>query len=131
MNALELLQENPDAAKIIKEYYNKLMLSKIDESGLPENFIEFMKEQGLDDEKVAQMMEANARNVYDVLDDNGFVISMNWDMAFNKFSYHINDGQYNKHYDTRKEAESAAVAVAIRRLQDKINPQPSAELHED
>lgn len=131
MNALELLQNNPDAAKVIKEYYNKIMLSRIDESGLPENFIEFMKDQGLDDEKVAQMMEANARNVYDVLDENGFVISMNWDMAFNKFSYHINDDQYKLLYDSRKEAESAAVNVAIHRLQNKLNPQPSAEVYED
>jgi hypothetical protein len=131
MNALELLQNNPDAAKIIKDYYVDLMLNSLDESLLPENFKDFLREQGIDDEKVAQMMEVNPRNVYDVLDDNGFIISMNWDMAFNKFSYHINDGQYNKHYDTRKEAENAAVAVAIRRLQDKINPQPSAELHED
>ena len=131
MNALELLQENPDAAKIIKEYYVNLMLNTLDESSLPENFKDFLIEQGLDDDKVAQMMEANARNVYDVLDENGFVISMNWDMAFNKFSYHINDGQYNKHYDTRKEAENAAVAVAIHRLQNKLNPQPSAEVYED
>ena len=131
MNALELLQENPDAAKIIKEYYVNLMLNTLDESLLPENFKDFLREQGIDDEKVAQMMEANARNVYDVLDENGFVISMNWDMPFNKFYFYINDGKYYKHYDTRKEAENAAVTSAIRQLQDKINPQPSAELHED
>lgn len=131
MNALELLKDNPDAAKIIREYYVDLMLNSLDESILPENFKEFLKEQGIDDDKVAQMMEANARNVYDVLDDNGFVISMNWDMAFNKFSYHINDGKYDKYYDTRKEAENEAVAVAIGRLQEKINPQPKAELHEE
>jgi len=131
MNALELLQENPDAAKIIKEYYVDLMLNSLDESSLPENFKEFLREQGIDDEKVAQMMEANARNVYDVLDENGFVISMNWDMAFNKFSYHINDDQYKLLYDSRKEAENAAVNVAIHRLQNKLNPQPSAEVYED
>lgn len=131
MNALELLQNNPDAAQIIKDYYVELMINSLDESLLPENFKEFVREQGIDDEKVAQMMEANARNVYDVLDENGFVISMNWDMAFNKFSYHINDDQYKLLYDSRKEAESAAVNVAIHRLQNKINPQPSAELHED
>lgn len=127
MKALELLQENPHAAKVIKEYYNKVMLSRIDESGLPEHYIEFLKDQGLDDENVAQMMEANARNVYDVLDDNGFVISMNWDMAFNKFSYHINDGHYDKYYDSRKEAENAAVASSIFLLERKLNPQPDEE----
>ena len=131
MNALELLQNNPHAAQVIKDYYVKLMLDTLDESLLPENFKDFLREQGIDDEKVAQMMEANARNVYDVLDENGFVISMNWDMAFNKFSYHINDDQYKLLYDSRKEAESAAVNVAIHRLENKLNPQPSAELHED
>ncbi len=131
MNALELLQENPDAANIIKQYYVDLMINSLDESLLPENFKDFLREQGIDDEKVAQMMEANARNVYDVLDENGFVISMNWDMAFNKFSYHINDDQYKLLYDSRKEAENAAVNVAIHRLQNKLNPQPSAEVYED
>ena len=131
MNALELLQQNPHAAQIIKDYYVELMINSLDESSLPENFKDFLKEQGIDDEKVAQMMEANARNVYDVLDENGFVISMNWDMAFNKFSYHINDDQYKLLYDSRKEAESAAVNVAIHRLQNKLNPQPSAEVYED
>jgi c-di-GMP-related signal transduction protein len=131
MNALELLQKNPDAAKVIREYYVELMLNSLDESLLPENFKDFLKEQGIDDEKVAQMMEANARNVYDVLDENGFVISMNWDMAFDKFSYHINDDQYKLLYDSRKEAENAAVNVAIHRLQNKLNPQPSAEVYED
>ena len=127
MNALELLQENPNAAKIIKEYYVNLMINSLDESSLPENFKEFVREQGIDDEKVAQMMEANARNVYDVLDENGFVISMNWDMVFNKFSYHINDGHYDKYYDSRKEAENAAVASCIFLLERKLNPQPNEE----
>lgn len=131
MKALELLQENPNAAKIIKEYYVNLMLDSLDDSSLPENFKEFVKEQGIDDEKVAQMMEANARNLYDVLDENGFVISMNWDMAFNKFSYHINDGHYDKYYDSRKEADNEAVSTAIFLLERKFNEQPSAELYED
>ena len=131
MNALELLQKNPDAAKVIREYYVELMLNSLDESLLPENFKDFLKEQGIDDDKVAQMMEANARNVYDVLDENGFVISMNWDMAFDKFSYHINDDQYKLLYDSRKEAENAAVNVAIHRLQNKLNPKPESEEDED
>ena len=41
MNALELLQENPHAAKVIKEYYDKLMLDTLDESGLPEHYKSF------------------------------------------------------------------------------------------
>ena len=127
MNALELLQENPHAAQVIKDYYVELMINSLDESSLPENFKEFVREQGVDDEKVAQMMEANARNVYDVLDDNGFVISMNWDMAFNKFSYHINDGHYDKYYDSRKEAENAAVASCIFLLERKLNPESNED----
>jgi hypothetical protein len=131
MNALELLQENPDAAKIIKQYYVDLMINSLDDSSLPENFKEFMREQGIDEEKVAQMMEANARNVYDVLDENGFVISITYDVNFKKYSYYINDDKHRVVVDTRKEADSGAVAVAICRLQEKLNPQPSAEVYED
>jgi hypothetical protein len=131
MNALELLQENPDAAKIIKEYYVELMLNSLDEADLPEHFKEFLKDQGIDDEKVAQMMEANARNVYDVLDENGFVISITYDAEFKKFSWYVNDDAHKIVCDSRKQAENEAVAASIFRLQRKINPQPSAELYED
>jgi hypothetical protein len=131
MNALELLQENPDAANIIKQYYVDLMINSLDDSTLPDDFKDFMRQQGVDNKKVAEMIEASPRNLFDVLDENGFVISMNWDMAFNKYTYHINDDQYKLLYDSRREAEMAAVNVAIHRLQSKLNPQPSAELYED
>jgi len=131
MNALELLQENPDAAKVIKEYYVELMLNSLDESLLPENFKDFLKEQGIDDEKVAQMMEANARNVYDVLDENGFIISISYDATFEKFYWFINGDSHKIACSSRKDAENDAVAAAIYRLQNKLNPQPSAEVYED
>jgi hypothetical protein len=131
MNALELLQKNPDAAKVIREYYVELMLNSLDESLLPENFKDFLKEQGIDDEKVAQMMEANARNVYDVLDENGFIISISYDATFEKFYWFINGDSHKIACSSRKDAENDAVAAAIYRLQNKLNPQPSAEVYED
>ena len=127
MNALELLQENPHAAKVIKEYYVELMLNSLDESSLPENFKDFLKEQGIDDEKVAQMMEANARNVYDVLDENGFIISITYDATFEKFSWYINGDQHKIVCSTRKEAENQAVAAALYRLERKLNPEINEE----
>ena len=127
MNALELLQENPHAAKVIKEYYVELMLNSLDESSLPENFKDFLREQGIDDEKVAQMMEANARNVYDVLDENGFVISITYDATFEKFSWYINGDQHKIICSTRKDAENQAVAAALYRLERKLNPEINEE----
>lgn len=127
MNALELLQENPHAAKVIKEYYVELMLNSLDESSLPENFKDFLREQGIDDEKVAQMMEANARNVYDVLDENGFVISITYDATFEKFSWYINGDQHKIICSTRKDAENQAVTAAIYRLERKLNPEINEE----
>jgi hypothetical protein len=123
MKTIELLQENPHAAKVIKEYYNNVMLSRVDESGLPEHYIEFLKDQGLDDQNVAQMMEANARNVYDVLDDNGFIISITYDATFEKFYWFINGDSHKIACSTRKDAENDAVAAAIYRLERKLNPE--------
>ena len=127
MNALVLLQQNPHAAQIIKDYYVKLMLDTLDESLLPENFKDFLREQGIDDEKVAQMMEANARNVYDVLDENGFIISITYDAEFKKFSWYVNDDQHKIVCDTRKQSENEAVAACIFRLERKLNPEPDEE----
>lgn len=126
MNALKLLQDNPDAAKIIKEYYVELMLNSLDDSSLPENFKDFLREQGIDDEKVAQMMEANARNVYDVLDDNGFIISILFDSNVKRFVWYINDRGHTV-CTTRKQAENEAVAEAIVQLQEDINPKSTEE----
>jgi hypothetical protein len=127
MNALELLQENPYAAQVIKEYYVELMINSLDESSLPENFKDFLREQGIDDDKVAQMMEANARNVYDVLDDNGFIISITYDATFEKFSWYINGDQHKIVCSTRKDAENDAVAAAVYRLERKLNPEINEE----
>lgn len=123
MNALELLQENPHAAQVIKDYYVELMLNTLDESLLPENFKDFLREQGIDDEKVAQMMEANARNVYDVLDDNGFIISISYDATFEKFYWFINGDSHKIACFNRKDAENDAVAAAVYRLERKLNPE--------
>ena len=68
------------------------------------------------------MMEANARNVYDVLDENGFVISILYDAEFKKFSWYVNDDQHKIVCDTRKQAENEAVAACIFRLERKLNP---------
>lgn len=127
MNALKLLQENPNAAQVIKQYYVELMLNSLDETLLPENFKEFLKEQGIDDDKVAQMMEANARNVYDVLDENGFIISITYDATFEKFYWFINGDSHKIACSTRKQAESDAVAAAARRLERKLNPEINEE----
>jgi len=126
MNALKLLQDNPDAAKIIIQYYVELMLNSLDDSLLPENFKEFLQEQGIDEEKVAQMMEANARNVYDVLDDNGFIISILFDSNVKRFVWYINDGGHTV-CTTRKQAENEAVAEAIFLLQEEIDPKSTEE----
>jgi len=126
MNALKLLQDNPDAAKIIIQYYVELMLNSLDDSLLPENFKEFLQEQGIDEEKVAQMMEANTRNVYDVLDDNGFIISILFDSNVKRFVWYINDGGHTV-CTTRKQAENEAVAEAIFLLQEEIDPKSTEE----
>ena len=116
---IELLKENPKAAKVMHDFYVNLMIES--SRDLPSHFREFVQEQGLEMSNIASMIEAAPRNLFDVFDEQGIIVSVTYDRGSNKFCYFVNEYQNKEQFDTRKEADKDAVKTAIATLEDKLN----------
>lgn len=124
MKTFELLENNPKAYQVIHDYYLNEMLSTLDMSAFPEEFDKYVREQGLEMDKVVAIIEANPRNLFDVFDNNKIYININTNTD-RTFRYSIDAETAgmgsSSSYDTRKKADTAAVEAAIVWLENKLN----------
>lgn len=120
MNILNLLMKYNSSSVIIKEYFTKKMIESFEEdSNVPEQFIEFMREQGIIDEQLAKMLDVSPRALFDVFDDNGLYIQIEGDNK-NGWSWEVASRIENAVCATRREAERNAVEAAFELLDTKI-----------
>jgi hypothetical protein len=119
MKMLELLKEHPKTAIVIKQWFLEKMLESLKDESLPEDFKNYVREQGIDDEKIATMVEASPRSLFDVFDDHKVFIQIN--VYPTSFSYFINEGDViSGPWHNRKEAEMAAIIQAFKLLEEKL-----------
>jgi hypothetical protein len=131
MTGLELLEKYPLAAKVVKDWFMKSMLESFKDENVPEEFKQYMLDQGIEDDKVGKLIDVNVRILFDVFDENDIIIYF---MIFSspegvRFSAAIHIGHneevpnpIGKQYNTRKEAEHAAVEKAFEILETKLTP---------
>jgi hypothetical protein len=131
MTGLELLEKYPLAKNVVKDWFMKSMLESFKDEDVPEEFKQFMLEQGIEDDKVGKLIDVNVRILFDVFDENDIIIYF---MIFSspegvRFSAAIHTGNdevkpnpIGKQYNTRKEAEHAAVEAAFEILETKLTP---------
>lgn len=118
MNGLQLLDEHPKAAIVVKQWYLEKMLESLKDESLPEDFKEHVRQQGIDNETIAKMIDGMPRTLFDVFDGQKVIIQIN---TFPSFSYSINEGDViSGSWETRKEAETAAIKEAFKLLNDKL-----------
>lgn len=123
---LELLEKNPQATEVVKSYYLDVMLASLNDDSLPDNFKDFVRQQGIDNDKIAKIIEGSPRNLFDVFDENSlFIETMYMEGAFH---YTINDGEHvilsnPQPYNTRKDCDKAAIEQTFKLLNDKLCPQ--------
>ena len=132
MTGVELLEKYPLAAKVVKDWFLSQMLESFKYSTVPEDFKSYMLEQGIENDKVAVLIDINPRVLLDVFDSNDIIIYF---MIFSspqgvKFSGAIHVGHdevkpnpIGKQYNTRKEAELFAVEAAFELLENKLSPE--------
>jgi len=124
MQAQELLETYDKAAIVVKQFYLAHMLESLNDENLPENFKDFVKEQGIDTDTVAVMLTASPRIFFDVFDKNGIIIHIRI-MEDSKeviFSHYISK-PLNSEYvpcTTRIEAERNGVEEAFKLLNEKL-----------
>ena len=118
MSGIELLEKYPLAANVIKASILEKMIESFKDDSVPDEFKEHMRQQGVEDDKVAVMIDVQPRFLFDVFDDNSVFIQIN---VFNTFSYSINEGEViSGSWETRKEAEKAAIEAAFDVLEESL-----------
>ena len=116
MKAIELLEKYPEAAKVVNEFYRSKMMTSMETDDVPEEFKEMLKEQSFDNEYIATFIDSSPRMLFDVFDDHEVYIQIN----VPNFSYSIDAGDViSGTWETRKEAEAAAIEQAFEILNEK------------
>ena len=123
MKGIELLEQNPKSAKLICSYYLEIMLESLKDEGLPEDFKESIREQGIDNEKISAIIDGNPRNLFDFFDNHNMYINVT-SFSDGSFSYSIiadiGTSGTSELYKTRKEADKNAVEMAIKQLESSL-----------
>ena len=130
MSGLEILEKYPLSAKLVRDWFMISMLESFKDEEVPEDFKQYMLEQGIENDKVGKLIDVNVRILFDVFDENDIIIYF---MIFSspegvRFSAAIHTGNdevpnpIGKQYNTRKEAEHAAVEAAFEILETKLTP---------
>jgi predicted transcriptional regulator len=122
MKAINLLNKYPLSKNIIKEWmFNKLVESIKQDESVPENFKQYILNEGLDDEKLATMIDGQPRTLFDVFDENDIVIETLL-YPSKEFTVKIGNLATTNSWKTRKEAELFAIDAAFELLENNLSP---------
>ena len=115
----KLLEDYPNATEVVREWFMEQMIESFKDQNVPEEFKEFMRQQGIDNDKLIKVIESNPRVLFDVFDDNGLIINVIH--VGNGFSWNVADAKSIKLYSSRKNAEVDAVEITFKMLDEKLN----------
>ena len=115
----DLLDLYPIATEVVRDWFMEKMAESFKNQELPKDFKEFMREQGIPNDRLVKLIDVNPRVLFDVFDDNGVVINVLH--ADGKFTWDVNTVKSLDSYSSRREAESAAVQRAFQILNDKLD----------
>lgn len=121
MKGLELLEKYPLAAKVIKDWFLKSMVESFKDETVPEEFKQFMLEQGIEEEKVGTLIDINPRMLFDVFDENDIVIETSL-YPDDTFTIKIGNQATTQSWKKRKDAELFAIEAAFEILENKLSP---------
>jgi len=126
MNTKEILEKNPLSAEVVRKWFTNKMFESIQKDDtVPEDFKNFVLNEGLSNENLIIFIETNPRSLFDVFDENNIIIQI-IPIKEDKIVYLSRVNQFETPYDfkrpyfTRKEAELFAVEAAFDILEEKL-----------
>jgi hypothetical protein len=121
MNTKELLETYPKATEIIKQHFVEKLLESLINADLPDDFKEFARQQEIDNDKIATLVDAQPRGLFDVFDVNDVFVQISVDLENKCFRYSFDGGRVESNdYSKRREAEMAAIEKAFEILNEKL-----------
>ena len=114
-----LLEKYPHATEVVKDWFMQKMLESFKDESVPAEFKEFMRQQGITDDRLATILGENPRVLFDILDDNQLIINVVH--SINGFSWDVDTIKSVEFHSSRRQAELAAVERAFEILNDRLN----------
>lgn len=124
-----ILEDNPLATDVIRDWFMDKMAESFKDRDLPDNFKEFMREQGVTNDRLVKLIEVNPRVLFDVFDANGVIINVVYEEG--RFSWEVIHAVEIPPYvqeqrcillcSSRRQAEKESVECAFTMLNDKLN----------
>jgi hypothetical protein len=129
LKGLELLEKHTLTAKIIRDWFLKKMMESFKDETVPEEFKQYMIDQGVENEKVATLIDVNPRMLLDVFDENNIVIET---LLYpnGEFTIKIGNQATTNSWKTRKEAELFAIEAAFEILEQQLTPKENTDENE-
>lgn len=119
MSMLNLLEEHPKSAIVIKQWFLDKMLESLKDDGLPEDFKEYVRQQGIDNDKVANILNGSPRSLFDVFDNHKIYVEITID-DLGGFWWKVGETKTPVGYEYRRNAETAAIIEAFKQLEAKL-----------
>ena len=122
MKATELLEKYPLSTEVVREWFMQKMIESVrGDDEVTEDFKNFMLEQGIDNNRMATIIDSNPRMLFDVFDNNDLFIEifMYTDVTF---TCKIGNETTTNSWKTRKDAEAFAIEAAFEMLENKLKP---------
>ena len=132
MSALELLEKHQRAGSVIRNWLLWRMVEALQSESIDEEFKQYMRDQGIENDKIAPMIDANPRMLFDVFDENNISINIirtnnsieEWDWAL------VPGPEENSVCKSRKEAELFAIEAAFEILEEQLTPKEKTDENE-
>ena len=119
MTGIELLEKHPLSATLIREWFLEKMLESLQTNDISEEFKEMMREAGVENDKIATLIDINPRMLLDVFDGNLIFIEI-FLYPDNTFTCKIGKQGTTESWKTRKEAELFAIDIAFDILEEGL-----------
>lgn len=129
MTGLELLEKYPRAASVIKNWLLWKMVEALQNESIDEEFKQYMRDQGIENDKIAPMIDANPRMLFDIFDEHDVIIET---LLYpnREFTIKIGNQATTNSWKIRKEAELFAVEAAFEILEKQLTPEEKTDENE-
>jgi hypothetical protein len=121
MKTNELLEKHPLTTEVIRTWFFEEMVKSFADEAVPEEFKEMMKQEGVTNERLAILIDAQPRTLFDVFDANNIIIETLL-YPSGEFTIKIGNEATTNSWKTRKEAELFAIEAAFDLLEEKLAP---------
>jgi len=129
MKGIELLEKYPLAASVIRNWFIWRMVEALESESIDEEFKQYMRDQGIENERMGTLIDLNPRMLLDVFDEHEVFIET-FLYPDNTFTIKIGNEATTNSWKTRKEAELFAIEAAFEILNKQLTPKEETNENE-